>query len=93
MRVNREDLKKRASKAKPLLRIGKSGLTKGVLEELDRQLEEKNIVKIKFLRSSNALKREEMTSRLTKETRSELVETRGNTITLFRAEKDARKDI
>jgi len=91
--TSRKELKRRTSQEEPSLRIGKSNVTPGIIEELERQLESRELVKVKFLRSSDASKREEMVSRLSKETRSELIEERGNTITLFRARKGIRKDI
>ena len=35
----------------PVLRIGKSGLTEGVIEEIKKQLKKKKLIKIKFLKS------------------------------------------
>lgn len=69
---------------KPHLLIGKSQLTDGFIIELKRILDHEEIVKIKFLRSSDLSQRGQMISRLSKTTQSELVETRGNTITLFK---------
>jgi len=84
LRTNRTELRRRASTLKPLIIVGKGGVTDGIIRELDRQLEEKELVKIRFLRSSNTSQIGEMIARLAKETQSELVETRGNTATLYR---------
>jgi RNA-binding protein YhbY len=78
-------IRKRAAKIKSDVAIGKGQVTDGVVSEVDKILEAKEIVKIKFLRSSDLSNRDRMIARLVGETRSELVETRGNTVTLFRA--------
>ena len=82
---NLKEIRKRAAKMKPGMSIGKGQVSDGVLAEVDRVLDADEIVKIKFLRSSDPAKRDEMMAYLVRKTRSELVETRGNTITLFRA--------
>ena len=87
-------IRKRAGKIKPGVTIGKGLVSAGVLAELDRALEANEIVKIKFLKSSDLSNRDQMIARLVGETRSELVETRGNTVTLFRGRAmPSRKDI
>ncbi len=76
--------KRIAARLKPRLLVGKAGVTPGVIEELDRVLESEELVKVRFLRRPPAGETDRMIAQLAKETRSELVETRGNTITLFR---------
>ena len=78
-------IRKRAAKIKPDVAIGKGQVSDGVISEVDRILEAKEIVKIKFLRSSDLQNKDQMIALLVGETKSKLVETRGNTITLFRA--------
>jgi len=78
------DLRSKASTKKAGLLIGKAQVTKGVIAELDRLLEAEEIVKVRFLRPCRPSEREQMIFRLSKETRSDLIETRGNTATLFR---------
>jgi RNA-binding protein len=80
-----KEVRKRAAKIKPDVAVGKGQVSDGVISEVDRILETREIVKIKFLRSSNLPDKDQMIVRLIEETKSELVETRGNTITLFRA--------
>ena len=78
------DRKRIAARLKPRLLVGKSDVTPGVIAELDRALESEELVKVRFLRTADISERDRMIARLAKETHSELVETRGNTITLFR---------
>ncbi len=78
------DLRSEASTKKAHLLVGKTQVTRGVIAELDRLLEAEEVVKVRFLRSCESSEREQMISRLSKETHSDLIETRGNTATLFR---------
>jgi putative YhbY family RNA-binding protein len=78
-------IRKRAAKIKPDVAVGKGQVSDGVISEVDRILEAREIAKIKFLRSSNLPDKDRMIARLVEGTRSVLVETRGNTVTLFRA--------
>ena len=49
--AEKRDLLEEAKKLEPILRIGKNGLTQGVIEEIKRQLEKKKLIKIKFLKA------------------------------------------
>lgn len=74
-----------ASTLEPTVRIGRSGLTNAVVEEIKSQLEKKDALKIKILGAT----RDEIkmiSQELVKRTETELVEIRGNTITLWQKE-------
>ncbi len=45
-----KELVEKAKKLEPVMRIGKNGLTQGVIEEVKKQLMKKKLIKIKFLR-------------------------------------------
>lgn len=47
------ELKQQAAALPPLLRIGKQGLTPGVIREVARQLEERGLIKIKLLKAAS----------------------------------------
>jgi len=79
-----KDLRKRASRTKAQITVGKGQVGHGTVAEVERVLENDEIVKIKFLRSADKSERERMIAELTNATHSRLIETRGNTITLFR---------
>jgi len=69
----------------PVVRIGKRGLTSGVIEEVDRQLEERELIKVRFER--NILRkydRKELAVELAKKVNAELIDVRGRTAVLFR---------
>jgi RNA-binding protein YhbY len=78
------DLKRRASMTKASLLVGKSQVSEGVIGELDRLLEARELVKVRFLGRNRPAERDQMISKLSKETHSDLIEARGNTVTLFR---------
>lgn len=78
-----------ASTLEPTVRIGRAGLTNAVVDEIKNQLEKKEILKIKIL---GAIKEEIKTisHELVKRTETELVEIRGNTVTIW--QKDGQGD-
>ncbi len=80
------DLKKKARELRPLVRIGKAGLTEGVILEIKRHLDTKELVKIKVLRSS---KEDYMyiVETLLKETNSKLISSVGHTFVLYKPKK------
>ena len=76
-------IKSAAHKLSPSVRIGKSGVTKAIIDEISNQLDKKKLIKVKVLKMS----RTEMTL-LSKEiselTDSEVIDRRGNIIVLWR---------
>jgi RNA-binding protein len=74
-------LKERAHGVDATLRVGKGGID-SVVEELDSQLGERELVKVKFLRAARgAATTDELAASLGERVGAELVETRGNTAT------------
>ena len=69
----------------PSVRIGKSGITENLIEEIDAQLAKKDIVKIKINRG--LFEREhikQVWEHLSSETNSNIVTSRGNVCVLWR---------
>jgi RNA-binding protein len=84
----RRRIKRELSSEKPSIWIGKNGATKQVIQEISRQLEKREMVKIKILKS--ALKSEEakdVTSKITQQTGANLIDLRGHTIMLYKRRK------
>ncbi|MEM4268026.1 MAG: YhbY family RNA-binding protein [Candidatus Woesearchaeota archaeon] len=77
------------SHIEPTVRIGKNGLTLGVVDEIKKQLKARGIVKIKLLRSSlkKILEIKGFGLELAEKTGSFLKETRGHTIVLMKRKK------
>lgn len=48
---NKKEIRSKAAALEPIVRIGKSGLSESVVEEIKKHLKQKKIVKIKMLRA------------------------------------------
>lgn len=73
---------------KPTIWVGKEGASQGTLDEVSRQLEKREIVKARILKS--ALREEEaksLASEIAEQTESVLVEVRGHTLILYKRRK------
>jgi len=79
------ELKRRARKLRVVVQIGKSGLTDAALKEIDRQLKEKKLIKIRLQRSFVLGKdQKEVAREIAEKTKSRIVSVVGNTISLYR---------
>ncbi|XGI83470.1 YhbY family RNA-binding protein [Halorutilales archaeon Cl-col2-1] len=79
----RQKLKKEAHDLDATLRVGKKGV-ESVADELSNQLDNSEIVKVKFLRSARGMKEtEEVAEELAEAADAKLVETRGNTAVYY----------
>ncbi len=74
-----EDLRERAHDVDATLRVGKAGI-KSVADELQTQLDERELVKVKFLRSARGgTTTKALAADLAELVGAEVVETRGHT--------------
>jgi RNA-binding protein len=81
-------IKHELSNEKPTIWIGKSTVSARILDEIDKQLERSEVVKIRVLKT--ALKEEktkDVVLKAAKQTNSTLVEVRGHTFILYRRAK------
>ena len=81
-------IKRKLSGEKPTIWIGKSGVSQELINEIEKQLDKREMVKIKILKS--ALKENEMrqlASRIAEQTEASLVEVRGHTLMLYKHRK------
>ncbi|HFC49393.1 MAG TPA: YhbY family RNA-binding protein, partial [Thermofilum sp.] len=72
------------------VRIGKSGLSQGVIKELDKALDVHGLVKVKMLRSfreTAELDRRTLAKKIAEKLGAQLVEVRGFSFVLKRAKK------
>ena len=69
-----------------LMQIGKSGVSEGVVKELDRLLKEHKYMKIRILRSAldTGLSKEKLLETVCERTGAVLAGTRGNTAVIYR---------
>ncbi|MCS7096245.1 MAG: YhbY family RNA-binding protein [Nitrososphaerota archaeon] len=77
---------------KPTIWIGKNRISHDVIEEIKKQLDKREIVKIKVLKTAlGEVKTDEIASAISKETEAALVEVRGHTIVLYKRQKGKQK--
>ena len=65
------------------VRMGKAGVTVALIEEIKAQIKKKGMVKVKLLRSSRE-ETKQIASELAERCNAELVEVRGNTVSLWK---------
>ncbi|UCH56607.1 MAG: YhbY family RNA-binding protein, partial [Candidatus Bathyarchaeota archaeon] len=80
---------KMAHSLKPLLQIGKNGVTPGLIAAVDKTLADHELIKVKFLDYKNAKK--ELSTLLAEKTGSHLVDLIGNTAILYRPSTKPKK--
>jgi RNA-binding protein len=80
-----KELKKKAIAIEPIVRIGKSGLKDTVISEIKKQLKQKNLIKVKMLKTFVGEKdKKALAEELAEKTESILVHRVGFTVTLAR---------
>jgi RNA-binding protein len=78
-------LKSEASQLKPVIHIGKSGLTEPVIEELKKQIKANRLVKVKILKSTfESEDTFQFSQKIADATNTTLVDVRGNNVVLYR---------
>ena len=82
-------IKKLSHDLKPLIRIGKNGVTPSTIANIDKALTDHELIKIKYLEHKD--QKNTLTRQITEETRSELINRIGNTIVLYRESPHPQK--
>jgi RNA-binding protein len=78
-------IKRRLSEERPTIWIGKNGASQQSLREIEKQLEKKEMVKIKILQSAlDGKEAKEIASKIAEQTEASLVEVRGHTFMLYK---------
>jgi RNA-binding protein len=85
----RQHLRRLAHDLRPLIQIGKQGVTPGALHSIDEALGANELIKIKFADFQD--EKTELSQMIADETRSELVGIVGNVATLYRVNPDPEK--
>lgn len=81
-------IKRRLSEEKPTIWIGKSGVSQELAKEIGKQLEKREMVKIKILKSALEVdETKEIASKIAEQTEASLVEIRGHTFMLYKHRK------
>ncbi|RVU54917.1 ribosome assembly RNA-binding protein YhbY [Anaerosphaera multitolerans] len=86
----RSYLKSIANNTKPLIQVGKNGITDSLIKQIDELLEAHEIVKISVLKNSPLFARD-ITEEITDSTNSEFVQQIGNKLTIYRESKENKK--
>jgi RNA-binding protein len=88
MTVSIPKLRDKAVHLEPSVRIGKNGITSGILSEIGVLLDKKELVKIKILQGSlEQSQKEELVKEVVEKTGALLVQQVGLTFTLFKAKE------
>ncbi len=81
-------IKRRLSGEKPTIQIGKNKVSQELLKEVEKQLDKKEMVKIKVLKSAlQGEKAKQIALRIAEQTEASLVEVRGHTFMLYKHHK------
>lgn len=81
------EIKKQAKTLKPMVRVGKSGVTDSLVEEVKKHLKKRNLVKVRFLKNSPSESTKELAQRLAALTDSEIVSLMGLTAVFYKKRK------
>ncbi|MBS7643652.1 YhbY family RNA-binding protein [Candidatus Bathyarchaeota archaeon] len=78
-------LRKEMAREHPTIWMGKKGITQEVIEEVSKQLDQNEVVKVRMLKSAlQARKRDVLARLIAEKTGAELIEVRGNTFVIYR---------
>jgi RNA-binding protein len=85
----RRSLAAQAQSLKPLVQIGKNGVTPEQIETIKRDLDQHELVKIKF--NDYKSQKQQLSTQIAESTGSEQVTLIGNTLTLYKRKPDPAK--
>lgn len=80
--AQKRDLKARAQRLEPILKVGHGGLSPAFLKSLNEALAHHELVKVKF--SDFKEEKKTLTPKMAEESRSELIMRVGNVVVLYR---------
>ncbi len=84
-------LRRKGHSLKPVIMIGAKGLSQAVRDAADRELENHEMIKVKFVDFKEG--RREIAVDLAQQLEAQLVQTLGNTVLLYRYQRDPQKRI
>ena len=86
---DRSYLRSQAHHLEPVVLIGKHGITDGTIESIDRVLEARELIKIKFREFKD--EKLSLSEKITELTNSQIVGVIGHTVIIFRQNPDSDK--
>jgi len=75
-------LKAQAHTLKPLIQIGRNGLTPAALANIDKALTDHTLIKVKF--NNHKTQKKELSTTIAQQTKADIVDLIGNTLILHR---------
>ncbi len=78
----RRTLKTQAHTLKPLIQIGRNGLTPAALANIDKALTDHTLIKVKF--NDHKTQKKELSTTIAQQTKADIVDLIGNTLILHR---------
>ncbi len=81
--MDKDEIRNIGMDMKAIVRIGKKGINESMVDEINRLLEDKEIIKIKVLRNNPIQDIDETSEILEEKTIGEVVEIRGKTILMY----------
>ena len=85
----RSYLRSQAHHLEPVVLIGKNGITDGTIESIDRALEARELIKIKFREFKD--KKLSLSEKITELTNSQVIGVIGHTVIIFRQNPNSDK--
>lgn len=85
----KQHLRGLAHHLKPLIQIGKFGVTDNLVAAIDKSLEDHELIKIKFIGFKD--EKEELVKKISVEARAEVIGLIGNVLTIYRKSHDKEK--
>lgn len=88
MKMETENLKKKGRSLPALVRVGKAGITGSLVEEIDKHLKKKKLIKVKFLKSAlmeSTVK--DLSEKISYETKSEIIMVMGLSALFYREKR------
>lgn len=83
--MKNKELLEKTNPLKPVLRIGKNGLTENVIKELKNQLKKKKLIKVKLLKSFIEGKdKKKIAKEIANKTNSKLIQQIGFVVVLYK---------
>lgn len=69
---------------KPIVQIGKDGLSDGLIDMISHELKERELIKVKFLKNAEVDDKKEFAQEVAQKTQSRVVQVIGHTIVLYK---------
>ncbi|MEM6822894.1 MAG: YhbY family RNA-binding protein [Verrucomicrobiota bacterium] len=80
--VERKQLKAKAHHLRPIIRIGKAGVTDSLIQQIDRVLKDHQLIKLQF--DAHKERRKELSLEITSKSGAEIVSLVGHVLTIYK---------